>query len=377
MELQWTSRTDRKAHAEWDEFVMNSPRAFYCHLSTWLNSMGVYGFDNRILIAREAGTGRIIGGAGLYLFGMRGFRIMNCPLGPVVDTGREAEARRLLDEIVRFARSEHAFLLQMQFPCSADQESPSLLTRLDLPEEHRAREGMVFRTGNVPNQMLWIDFPTDVEGEAWNEKMLMTFASRTRRDIRSSLRSGLELFEAKTEAELKTAYSVIVKNGEELGYATRSWDEFGESLIEQVSKGQAIVLTARRDGQTLGAHYGLIGGRKWTYMMGGTVRVQPDPKIGHFLHWHVILRAKSLGLLGYDLTTYGNEGVRLFKSGFRPVCIPFIPPRYYVFSPVPYFAFSKVYPFLRRRKKFAANLLRGVTRMAPRRRKARDVPSGN
>ena len=92
-----------------------------------------------------------------------------------------------------------------------------------------------------------------------------------------------------------------------------------ESLLEAV----VVILVARQQGIDLGVHYGVIAGQRYNYLMGGTVRAQPDLGVGHFLHWMAINRAKDLGLMGYDLTSGGSSGVMRFKMGFGPSHVKF------------------------------------------------------
>jgi lipid II:glycine glycyltransferase (peptidoglycan interpeptide bridge formation enzyme) len=79
------------------------------------------------------------------------------------------------------------------------------------------------------------------------------------------------------------------------------------------------VLVACREGQFLGAHYGVLAGQRWSYLMGGTTRTEKDYKVGDFMQWQAMKIARALGLRGYDLTSWGSPGVMEFKKGFSPI----------------------------------------------------------
>jgi lipid II:glycine glycyltransferase (peptidoglycan interpeptide bridge formation enzyme) len=109
------------------------------------------------------------------------------------------------------------------------------------------------------------------------------------------------------------------------------------------------MLTAQYKNALVGAHYGVVAGRRYSYIMGGTERIE-SLKTGHILHWSAMKKARDLNLLGYDFTSGGSPGVMRFKMGFRPDHIHFIEPRYYVFSEARYKVFNLVYPWARRHR---------------------------
>ena len=206
--FEWLRPEDPEKLAEWDAFVTSSPRGFYCQLSTWLGSLRAYHFDYVVLVARETAGSRIVGGIGLYTFGNRFFRLMSAPVGPIIEVGYEDLTGPVLSEVYTGARLRGAAFLQMQFPCSSEPVTPLLLPEVPLPEPASAMEGLAWKSGNVPNQMLWIEYPEDGD-EAWRDRMLDSFDARTRRNIRTAERNGLVLVEATSEKAIREAYRII------------------------------------------------------------------------------------------------------------------------------------------------------------------------
>ncbi|TMC55091.1 MAG: GNAT family N-acetyltransferase [Chloroflexi bacterium] len=357
MHLEWLTPDDSEGLRLWDEFLLNTPRGHYCQLSTWLRSFEAYRFTFTVLIARRLPSCPIAGGVGVLQFGNETLGLMTVPMGPILDIGCEDLGQPLLEETLRHARSSGVFLLQLQFPCSVDACSAALLETIPLPESTQAHAGLPFSTAHAPNQMLWIGFPRESDGEVWDEQMLRGFSTMTRRNIRLSQKQELELREVVGESEMRQAYSIIEANGRQQGYATRSWDDFGPTLLDQVAKRQAIMLVARHCNMPVGAHYGVLAGGRYSYLLGGTVRDGGDLKIGHFLHWMAMRKARELDLLGYDLTSGGSAGVMRFKMGFRPEHIAFVSPRYYVFSRWRFELFTRCYPWLRKHKLLVSRVL--------------------
>jgi lipid II:glycine glycyltransferase (peptidoglycan interpeptide bridge formation enzyme) len=350
MIIQHISNDSRELD-QWDEFLMSSPRGHYCQLSTYLKSFRSYGFDYHVIVAKHQENNQVMGGIGLLIFGKSPLNIVLAPMGPIIDVGQEEVFSSLISESLSYSRSVGAFLFQLKIPFTKAFADPAVLPTVTMPTGSAHRDGFPFDLMAVPNHMLWIEFGNVAPDDEWEAQILMRFSSNQRRNIRLSEKNGLSLLRVTKESELKEAYSIIELNGREQGYSTRSWEEFGSTLAEQVNKGQAVVLVASREGQFLGAHYGVLAGQRWSYVMGGTLRTEKDYKVGAFMHWQAMKTAHAMGLRGYDLTSRASSGVAQFKNGFRPTHIEFGSPQHFILSHWRFTAFFKIYPTLKKYKR--------------------------
>lgn len=364
MLLSWVR--DESALAEWDGFLLASPRGHYCQLSTWLSSFRAYGFEAEVLTARSSAEGPIRGGIGCLSFGRLGVRLFAAPAGPIVDLGCEDLAAPLLAEALAHADRRGAAVFEYLVPC-AEADVPFLLRAGDAGDPGGARPGWPVRAGMAPARMLWIDFSRAEPGRDWDEGMLATFDAAARRNVRLGLKSGLAARLAETGEELEAAWRIIEANAAEQGYAVRRWSDFGSALREQVRKGQALVLTACLGERVLGCVYGALAGRRLSYLMGGTLRTEEDLKVGHFAHWQAMRRARALDLLGYDLTSGGPAGVMRFKRGFRPREIVFPGHRHVRLRPMRAALLEYGAATAARRKVRIGTVLSGLARLAGRR----------
>jgi len=364
MLLSWIR--DEVALAEWDGFLLSSPRGHYCQLSTWLSSFRAYGFESEVLTARPGPGGPIRGGIGCLSFGRLGIRLFAAPAGPIVDLGCEDLAAPLLGEALAHANRRGAALFEYLLPCS-ETEVPFLLRPGDAQDLSGAREGWPVRAGMAPARMLWIDFSRAAPDGDWDAGMLGTFDTAARRNVRLGLRSGLTARLAATGQELEAAWRIIETNAAEQGYAVRRWSDFGRALQDQVRKGQAFVLTAWLGERVLGCVYGVLAGRRFSYLMGGTLRTEQDLKVGHFTHWQAMKRARALDLLGYDFTSGGSAGVMRFKHGFRPQEIAFPGHRHVRLRPMRAALLEYGAAAAARRKAQIGTVLSGLAKLAGRR----------
>jgi hypothetical protein len=360
LHLEWIKPGDKARLKEWDEFLLKSPRGHYCQLSTWLKSYCVYGCDFEVLIARNERFGPIIGGAGVLHFDRRIFRIAIVPIGPIIDIENEEAAGPIMHAALDYSQSAGVAALQLHFPCSAEFDLPALLPAARLPDLPSSQAGVAIKDGRAQHEMLWIDIPARLDDDTWRDLALRSFGQHHRRKIRQAERNGLEAFESSTESELRDAYSVIEENARLQGYQVRAWKDLGETLLEQVHSRQAIMLAVRHKGRNVGAHFGALAGRRYTYVLGGITNEGRELKAGYFLQWEAMNKAKRLGFSGYDLTSMTTTNVWDFKRGFRPKLIPFVESRYFVFSKLRYKAFSWAYPKLRGHREPVLKWLRAI-----------------
>ncbi|MBN1458140.1 MAG: GNAT family N-acetyltransferase [Armatimonadetes bacterium] len=353
MGVHWLRAEDL---GEWDSFQQNDARGHYCQLSTWLRSFRSFGGVERILAVRNE-SGELVGGLGVVAWRRAGIELWVAPAGPVVQAGWEDQARVIVEEMREAARSAGAIALLLQPAVGQTGGYREFL----LPSGYLPETEPIAAQRRVPGlgiaQMLWVDFSrVDESAHEWESSFLATFSRHTRRNIRSACASSLTSSEAVSEAEIKEVYGLIEENGLVQGYATRTWAEFGPTLVEQVRKSHAILLGVRSDGELVGAHYGVLAGRRYNYVMGGTKRTAGNLKVGHFAHWSAIMKAHELGLLGYDFTSPGTPGVDRFKMGFNPVVIRFVPPQQIVFRRWYYHLWERLLPFAERHKRALASL---------------------
>lgn len=353
MHLKIIGHQDLAGLAQWDDFIMKSPRGHYCALSTWLHSFRAYGFDYSIMAGQGGAEGEIIGGMGLLSFKFLGSQILLAPIGPIIGVGHEHVFRHLMEAAIAHARSSGAFMLQLQIPYCPHKVIPATLPAIDLDFLPQPRVGAALRLVNAPPEMLYVELPSPEEGDLAlaKERLIKRFRRQTRGSIHKAESNNLTLVEAKTKEDLQRAYALIEMSGKEQGYATRSWQDFGPIAALQVEKGQAVVLMACKDGQDLAVLYGVLAGRRHSNIMAATRRLETDLLAGHFLQWQAIQNALKLGLIGYDLTSVGTEGIRQFKTGFRPEIVEFIEPIHFVLKNKIYQAFMRISPFIRKYKK--------------------------
>ena len=350
MKLTWTSIDDTAVMARWDDFLQASERGHYAQLSTWLASYAAYGFSVDVLIAEE--EGRIVGGTGVIGVGRRPLRVLTVPVGPIIDIGFEQRAAEtIVEELLRFTRKQRGAALQMVVPCARSMTTNGTYAELFLPQGANWCGGLIVESATVAPQFLLVNLQRSPD------QLMESFRRNHRRNCRRALRLGVEVQEAKTPEELKVAFGLIEMNGTAHGYSTRQWREFGPYLCRQVETGHAHVLVASFDGTPVGVHYGLVAGRRYSYVMGGNIRMSPDLLTGYLLQWKAMTLAQELGLLAYDFTSDGTISVLDFKDGFNPERVAFHEPVHFIASRSRLEALKVALPFVEKHKSLIARII--------------------
>lgn len=333
---------------EWDLFIKTTIRGHFSTYSTYLSSFEPYGASYEIITAVI--DKKIVGGIGLIIFGKGPFKLVSAISGPVVEVGHEELYFRLLYQGRQFAESIGAFLFQFSTLSHAKYDKPYLLADLDFSLELDLHKGLPFKMTPIPQLLFLIDLQPYQNGKSWEENMLASFDRHARRRIKKSMEHPLEFVEATTDNEIQKAYQLFVNNGKTQGYSTRTWEDFGHIILKQIINQEARVFNVIINGEIICSHYGIIAGKRYFYILGGTKRTETDYSVGHFMHWNIMKVAHEMKLEAYDLGARGTSGVFRFKKSFKPKYIPFDPPKYYILSHFKFYLMNKLFPYFKKYK---------------------------
>lgn len=342
----------------WDEFIQRNSRGIYLQIHSWLESYRSYGFTPELLLAKDI-DGKIIGGIGVVLAGVGPMKILVAPYGPIVSLEGESILKPLIDEFKNHSKRKNVFLAQLSLP--AENGGENHFTDHLLPFESveklfsTEKIGLVFKYVTGLSAFRAVDlFPGE---DSSYEKVRANYKTSTRRDVNKSGRMGHELQFARTEDEIKTAYGLIELNADSQGYSVRTWDAFGKTLIQMVSKGQCIIPCCFNEGDLKGALIIFDVGNKLHYIMGATLREKIDKMVGHYLQDQIIQLGIKKGYDFYDISMGGSEGVVKFKEGFGGKVVPLTETRYWVQKPLQFLAYQKLLPWVQKNKAFIGKLL--------------------
>lgn len=352
--LHITNNTDD--WKDWDQFLAISKRGIYLQLSDWLKSYRAYGFEGHLILSKDP-SGQIQGGMGLVLAKAGPLKILVAPYGPVLDEGKEDLFPAFVSEFYAFAKKSGAFLAQLSAPIATTSDfQDHFMTSQPAYPIAPTGKGLLFKYVTGLSAFRAVKLFAG-EKDAY-EKVRSNYKANTRRDVNKSNRMGNELVFAESVEEIQKAYDLIELNAENQGYAVRSWDDFGPTLISLVNCGHCIIPCCQNEGSLKGALIIFEAGQKLHYIMGATLREKKDLLVGHFLQDQVIQLAISKGYDFYDISMGGSPGVVRFKEGFGGEVLPLPEPQYWVLKPAQFFAYQKLLPWVQKNKTFVSKIVK-------------------
>jgi lipid II:glycine glycyltransferase (peptidoglycan interpeptide bridge formation enzyme) len=356
--FHWTTSEDD--FYLWDEFLCSTRRGHYLQISHWLKSYASYGFKCDLLIARDTNN-EIVGGMGMVIGGIFFFKFCSCGCGPIIKEGHEKIFSELVIRFITHAKKYWAICSMINFPVLADKNADIEPYCINIPVNSDLLKSS--REGNKINVITSINGFREVKisyGEMLSSEELLFrgFNDNTRRNIRKALKNGLDLHFATTLDEIKEAYALIELNAVHHGYAVRSWDDFGCTLIPMIEGGTCLMPTCKHNGVIKGALIIFDIGKRLTYISGGTLREEIDLKVGHFLHFQMLKLSIKKGYGFYDISVGGTRGVTRFKEGFGGRHVQFIGERYWVHNRPLFWLYNKVLPKLKHKKMIMSQILK-------------------
>ncbi len=320
--------TDR---TQWNHFISQSPKGHILQSFEWGELKRRTGWTPIRLAVMDGDAFR----AGISLLkrripGSGGKSIFYAPRGPVAEFS-DREALSFLFDCLRDLAPVHRAILLKVDPDITPEEEGSLLPKLGLI---RASPVEAFE-GIQPRCVFRLNLEPSLEG------ILEAMESKTRYNIRLSLKKGMELTGDCRKEDIKTFYDLLVETAVRDGFLIRSYDYFIGIWEELIEWGLGRLFLARYEGEAIAGTLALIFGKKCWYIYGASSNRHRNLMPNHALQWEMIKWAKSQGCILYDFRAVPCEphdghplwGLYRFKKGFGGQLFRFVGEYDLVFAP--------------------------------------------
>jgi peptidoglycan pentaglycine glycine transferase (the first glycine) len=340
--------TSTLASDNWDEFVRQRD-GHLLQSWDWGEFKSQFGWRVKRLTVADQASGQLKGAAQVLVRRLPLGRMAYVPKGPVAEPGDTETWARLLRNLREWGRERGATFLKLE----PDWEGQHPLAQLFEEEGYG-----VSASGIQPATTIVVGLEED------EDDILKQMKSKTRYNIRLAQRKGVTVREG-DEGDVSLFYELMKQ--------TRDRDEFGihgrEYYLEAwrtfAPLDQARLFLAYYDDEPLAGLMAFAFVSRAYYLYGASSDRHRNLMPNHLLQWRALLWAKRRGCTSYDLWGVPDEageeeedmeevlqrgglwGVYRFKRGFGGSVVRHSPSYDYVYSPLLYWLWARVYPRLR------------------------------
>lgn len=315
------------------EFLNTHPKSHFLQSpewaklkSSWIHEMIIVRDDNNkikgtmsVLIRKTPLFGRSIMYAG------RGF---------VCDIDDKDTLEKLTIEAKKLAKKYKAFIFRMDPDIPVDNKDfLNLMLSLGYKEKQNIKS---IDDVIQPKYVMRLNIKDHTE-----DSLIATFHSKTRYNIRLSIKKGVIIREGTTDEDIEIFHKIMKETGSRDDFFIRDSSYF-KKLYECLGKEHVKILIAEHEGTPIAVAMPVLYGDKVWYLYGGSSNQYRNLMATYLVQWEMIKWGLENKCSIYDfrgITGYWDEnspqyGVYKFKKGFNGDEVEFVNELYMVFNPV-------------------------------------------
>ncbi|MBR4949386.1 MAG: peptidoglycan bridge formation glycyltransferase FemA/FemB family protein [Clostridia bacterium] len=320
---------NKENEKEFNEFVDNCEKGHFLQTTMWAKVKNTWAYEGVI----SRGEDNKIKGAMLILIRkMRPFpySLLYSPRGPVCDINDEETLKELFDGAKKIAEKHNGYELRLDPDVKKDEENFGKICKklgFSIKNDDKNYEGI------QPRFVFRLDI-----GDKDEEQLLEYFSSKTRYNIRLSIKKGVTVKRCGKEA-LDDFTRIMRETGERDNFSIRSKDYF-ERILDNFGKDSMLAMAYFEDKPIAGILPVRYAGKVW-YVYGASSNEYRNVMPNYQLQWEMIKWAKENSCKIYDFRGVAgfldfNEkvnGLYRFKKGFNGEFTEFIGELEYVYKP--------------------------------------------
>lgn len=306
--------------AEWDKFITSHPEA------NFLQSWDFYDFHEarglevvrRIAVIEppETSSGRksrkkpkIIGAyAGVVEQAKRG-RHLAIAGGPILDWSDKVLVDKIFDDIRFEAEKNDCVFVRVRPQLERSEKSEKLFARLGLK----------------PAPMyLSVEFAGVLDLNKTDDEILKGMRQRLRRALRKAAKNNITVETSTDPKDIHTFYEIQLQTAKRHDFVSFSEDFLTKQFEAFAPNGEAVLYTAKHNGEILAQNFMIFYGNEASYHYGVSSELGTKLSGAPLLHMQAMKDARERGIkrysfwgiVGEDETNHRFYGVSQFKRGF-------------------------------------------------------------
>lgn len=319
---------DANSREQWDAFVTSHPEA------NFLQSWDFYEFHqsrgNQIVrrVAKDA-QGKIVAAyAGVVEAAKRG-RHLAVAGGPILDWQNRALVDAVFADLKAEGKKHHCVFVRVRPQLELSEQSLALMRELGLKK--------------AP-MYLSVEYAGVLDLTKNEEEILTGMRQRLRRALRKAEKNHITIDKSTDPQDIHEFYQIQLQTAGRHDFVAFSEDFFTKQFAAFAKNGEAVLYTARLNGEILAQNFMIFYGNEASYHYGVSSELGTKYSGAPLLHMEAMRDARERGIKRYNLwgivgedeTSHRFYGVSVFKRGFGVDELRYTPAHDLVLDPVKY-----------------------------------------
>lgn len=319
---------DAKNREKWDKFVTSHPEANF--LQSW-DFYNFYQSRGNAIVRRIAVNDNdeiVAAYAGVVEAAKRG-RHLAIAGGPILNWGQLALVEMVFQDMTEQGKRHQCAFVRVRPQLEYSAESLELMRRL----------------GAKPAPMyLSVEFAGILNLEKDEDEILKGMRQRLRRKLRKAAKEGITVEKSTDPKDIHEFYEIQMQTAGRHGFVAFSEDFLTKQFTAFAKHGEAVLYSAKYQGETLAQNFMIFYGNEASYHYGVSSELGTQLSGAPLLHLEAMRDARERGIKRYnfwgiveeDETWHRFYGVSQFKRGFGVEEFKYVPAHDFVLKPARY-----------------------------------------
>lgn len=303
--------------AIWEEFVTAHPEANFLHSWQWGE---FHKSRNKAVLRRGVfdQRGKLLGVYEGEVETARRGRHIAVAGGPIVDWENLEAVKMLVDDMRHQARKYHCAFVRVRPQLEKSNESLALFKKL----------------GFRPAPMyLSVELAGILDLTRTEDELLAGMRQRLRRALRKAAKNNIQVETSTDPARIKEFYDIQLQTAGRHQFVAFSEDFLQKQFAAFAADNQAVLYTARYNGEILAQNFMIFYGNEASYHYGVSTELGTKLSGAPLLHMQAMRDARERGIKRYNFwgivdendTKHRFYGVSVFKRGFGVDELRYVP----------------------------------------------------
>lgn len=314
-----------KNREQWDDFVTSHPEANFLQSWDFYEFHQSRGNDVVRRIAVDEQRNIVAAYAGVVEAAKRG-RHLAIAGGPILDWGNLELVEAVFQDMREQGKKENCVFVRVRPQLERSESSLKLMQNL----------------GSKPAPMyLSVEFAGVLDLNKSEEELLAGMRQRLRRALRKAAKNGITVEKSTNPEDIHEFYQIQMQTAGRHGFVAFSEDFFLKQFTALAKNGEAVLYSAKYQGETLAQNFMIFYGNEASYHYGVSSELGTKLSGAPLLHLEAMRDARERGIKRYNFWGIVEEdeihhrfyGVSCFKRGFGVTELKYVPAHDLVLKP--------------------------------------------